>query len=84
MIQLILLAIGIVALFKKSLAISKKSELRQPKLRIFGIVTIAMFIMVIIVGLVLPINTDVSILVYALSFIIPIIVAVKLKQPKQI
>ncbi|MFA6322968.1 MAG: hypothetical protein WCX71_05900 [Candidatus Buchananbacteria bacterium] len=81
MIQIILLIIGIVALFKKSIAVSKGAELRQPKLRKFGIVTIGMVILQIVVSGALPKGTDISILMYAVTVIVPIVVAIKLKEP---
>ncbi len=83
MLQIILLIIGIVALFKESIDVTKKSELRQPNLRKFGIITVAMFVLVVISNMTLPENSDVSLLIYFLSYIVPIVVAVKLRQPKE-
>jgi hypothetical protein len=81
MVQIILLIIGIVALFKKSIAVSKGTELRQPKLRKFGMITIAMVMLQIIADNVLPKGVDLGILIYAITVIVPIIVAIKLKEP---
>ena len=80
MVTLILLIIGIVALFKESMAISKKFELRRPKIRIFGVITIVSAIILILSETLS--GTDLGLLIYLIFIIIPIITAVKLKQPK--
>ncbi|KKS43078.1 hypothetical protein A3H03_02015 [Candidatus Kuenenbacteria bacterium RIFCSPLOWO2_12_FULL_42_13] len=82
MVQIILLIIGVTAIFGKRITVSKKTELRQPKLRKFGIITIIMLAVSIISDTVLPEGTDLGILIYILSFVIPIIAAVKFRQPK--
>ena len=84
MVQIILLIIGVTALFKKSISVTKKKELRQPKLRKFGIITIVMLVITIISDSVLPEGTDLGLLIYLLSFVIPIVAAIKLGQPKSI
>jgi hypothetical protein len=81
MVQIILLAIGITALFKKNIAVTKTTELRQPKLKKFGIITISMVILAVIFDAVLPEGTDLGIFSYVLTLLIPIIAAVKLKEP---
>ncbi|MDO8592454.1 MAG: hypothetical protein Q7R92_01605 [bacterium] len=85
MIQIIVIIIGTVALFKKSIAITKKSELRRPKTYTFGIVTISVAIAVSIIdALLTKIGAQFffNILVFTLQLIIPIIAAIKLKEPK--
>jgi cell division protein FtsW (lipid II flippase) len=69
MVQIILLIIGVTALFKKSIAVTKKTELRQPKLRKFGIITIIMLVIAIISDNVLPEGTDLKILIYPICFL---------------
>jgi Ca2+/Na+ antiporter len=82
MVQIILLIIGIISLFKGSFSISKKSELRQPNLRTFGIFTIVTVIFVMVIGRFLPDNSNLSYVLYTVYLFIPIIAAIKLKQQK--
>lgn len=81
MVQIALIGIGIYALITKRLAISKKSELRQPNLRTFGIITIVTVLIVMIAGSFLPSTSNLHAFVYVVYLFVPIVAAVKLKQP---
>lgn len=81
MIQIALLIIGIIALFKKSISVTGKSELRQPKIRTFGIVTIIVVVAGIIANLIVKDTLIVEVLFW-LGIITPIILAIFLREQK--
>ena len=83
MVQVILLIIGVAALYKKSFRITNRTELKQPKLRQFGIIIIIVVLLTIAIEIIFPNNSTLDITVYTLMLIIPIIVAIKIKEPIQ-
>lgn len=81
MVQFILLIIGIVALFKKSITVTSTTELRQPKIRIFGIVTIIIVVIGMVAGKVAQ-DTIIAEVLFWLGIVIPIALVILLKEPK--
>lgn len=81
MIQIILLIIGIVALFKKSIAVTSITELRQPKMRTFGIVTIIIVVIGMVAGGVAK-DTIIAEVLFWIGIVVPIALAIFLKEPK--
>ena len=82
MIQIIFLVVGIVALFRKSITVTGKPELRRPNILTFGITTIVLTLIAIIAdslgeGLIPEI-------LFFIGIIVPIIMAFVLMEPKEI
>ena len=76
---ILMLIIGIIALFKKNISVTTKSELRNTKIRTFGIVTIAITLIAMLGG---KLEESISLILFWLGIIIPTGAAIILKEPK--
>ncbi len=76
-----MLIIGVVAIFKESIAVTGKSELRRPKIRTFGIATVVITIIAMVTdGLMDGIVPEVM---FWLGIVIPTAMAIGLKEVKE-
>ena len=82
MATIILIIVGVFLLFRKSVSLSNASELRRPGTIIMGAITIVSGLLAMYVGNKVDPHTQTDVYVYVAAFIIPLIAAPFLKQPK--
>lgn len=92
-VNIFLVIIGIWIMFRKSVSLTSKSELRRPRTLVFGLLLIVAVVISKILSEIFkgpldsygnPIFTTGWFLAYSLPLLIPFIVVVFLKQPKVI